>query len=82
LRARSIIDIFSGISPAIGLMITARTMREMPTSSENPSSEAMNGPAPKKMPAVPAAKANVAFVISPPKKLFEGALSLTSTTLW
>jgi hypothetical protein len=34
-RAKIIIEIFSGISPAIGLIITAKTIVDIPTSIEN-----------------------------------------------
>jgi hypothetical protein len=37
--ANIIIEIFSGISPAIGLMITASTTADIPISAESPSKE-------------------------------------------
>lgn len=50
--ASNINEIFSGISPAIGLIITDKMIVDTPTSSENPSSELINGPAPAIIPIV------------------------------
>jgi hypothetical protein len=62
--AKIIIEIFSGISPAIGLMITAKTIVETPISTEKDCKDEINGLAPKTMPKVPIKNANAAFVIS------------------
>ena len=67
LRARRIIDIFSGISPAIGLIITASTTTETPLSNARPSRECTNGSAPMKIPIVPAMKR----IIERPKCFFD-----------
>jgi hypothetical protein len=54
--ASSINDIFSGISPAIGLITTERIIAETPISTDTCTSDSINGSAPKKIPIVPIIK--------------------------
>ena len=61
LRASNIIEIFSGISPAKGLRITATATLDTPMTPAKPSSECMKGSAHKKVPTVPTRKKRVAF---------------------